>query len=73
MGRKKKRKKKAPPRTGRARITPAAVVGLVIGILMVVIGLNPGPGREVLGGYYVAGLGAVFIAVVAWITLKKKY
>lgn len=73
MARKKKSKRKAPARAKRLRITPATVIGLVIGILMVVLGLSPGPDAEALGGYYIVALGVVFIAVVVWITVKKKH
>ncbi len=73
MARKTKVKKKAPPRAKRARITPAAVIGLIIGILMVVLGLSPGSESVALGGYYIVALGVVFIAVVVLITVKKKY
>ncbi|MCP4694255.1 MAG: hypothetical protein GY859_39845 [Desulfobacterales bacterium] len=72
MKRKKRGNNTPGPKSGRFKITPAAIVGILIGLAVVVAGLHPSPDAEPLAGYYMIALGAVFIILVLWMTVRGK-
>ena len=72
MDRKKKRKKCAPQKTKRLNITPASMIGIAIGLVLVGTGVYQAVAHREYGGYYVVALGSVFVIAVCWGSVRKR-
>ena len=74
MRRGKKPSRRPPQRAAdhRIKITPASILGLIIGLVMIGIGLFSAMLRKEYGGYYVVALGVAFTVVVCWGIIRKR-
>lgn len=57
--------KNKPPRK-RIRITPALIVGLLMGIGIIFLGIYSAVAYGEKGGYFAAGVGVCFLALVVY-------
>jgi hypothetical protein len=72
MTRKKRRKKPAIRNLKTVKITPASIVGVGIGLLLMFTGAYSALEKGEYGGYYVVALGAVFAAAVGWGAIRNR-
>lgn len=72
MGRIKKNKKLAARGGRRKKITPASLVGISLGLVIVGSGLYSAVYMKEYGGLYVVLLGAVLLVAVVWGSLRKR-
>ena len=72
MGRKKKSRKRGVQEASRIKITPASLLGICIGLLLIGVGLYSALAMAEYGGLYVVVLGVVFVVAVAWGSVRRK-
>jgi hypothetical protein len=72
VAKKKKLKKVSKRKLKRGKITPASVVGLGMGLLVIGGGYYAAVMENQPDGYWVIGLGLFFTALVLWGTFRKR-
>jgi hypothetical protein len=72
MARHKKRKRPAPAGRGTVKITPASLLGIGIGLLLIFTGAYSAFEKGEYGGFYVVALGVVFSLAVAWGVFRRR-
>ena len=72
MARKKKTDRRRGGNARRSQMTPASLIGIGIGLLMVGVGGYSAVARGEYGAFYIAVLGVCVLAAVCWGTLRKR-
>ncbi len=67
----KKKKKNKSLQNSNAKITPAAVIGMFMGLSLTGFGLYEAVGNGRVGAYYIVGLGVVFCGIVGSFYVKR--
>jgi len=72
MARQNRRKKSGTRDRKKVKMTPASVIGVGLGLLLVGTGLYAAFETGEYGGFYVVALGVIFTAAVCWGVIRKR-
>jgi drug/metabolite transporter (DMT)-like permease len=72
MAQRNRRKKPGTHYRKKVKITPASLIGVVLGLTLICTGIYAVLEKGEYGGYYVVALGAAFAAAVCWGVFSKR-